>query len=450
MFAGNAPMTMKIERRPGRYGALILILGQLLAPAVVSGQEAAVPLQFNYSDPGARSMGFGGAFVALADDATAALSNPAGLVQILKPEVSIEGRRWNYSTPFTEGGRVEGLPSGIGIDSTVGIRTATSDVDITGISFVSFVYPKEDWSLAFYRHNLANFEFFSETQGLFGGGTDCCQIRDFDMRVGNDIDIVSYGLSAAYRVNDSLDLGLGVVYYDASFVSNATLFRADDDSPQSAMALNSYLPERSVLNERIFFDDTDTALTAGFLWRLSDSWSIGGVYRHTPKVNIGVELSAGEAFDPGIPSGELLSGGAGVLELPKIYGLGLAYREPDGRLTVSVQWDHVNYASIVDSLKLDDRAMDDVNELHRGAEYVFIGSTPIVAVRFGAWLEPDHRMRSAVDNVFSRALLPRGKDELHLSAGLGVAMQGYQIDLAVDLADHLDTWSLSVIYNFEL
>jgi hypothetical protein len=94
--------------------------------------------------------------------------------------------------------------------------------------------------------------------------------------------------------------------------------------------------------------------------------------------------------------------------------------------------------------------MDDVNELHLGAEYVFIGSTPIVAVRFGAWLEPDHRMRSAVDNVFSRALLPRGKDELHLSAGLGVAMQGYQIDLAVDLADHLDTWSLSVIYNFEL
>jgi len=28
-----------------------------------------------------------------------------------------------------------------------------------------------------------------------------------------------------------------------------------------------------------------------------------------------------------------------------------------------------------------------------------------------------------------RALLPRGEDEIHFSAGLGVAMPGFQIDL---------------------
>jgi hypothetical protein len=37
-------------------------------------------------------MGFGGAFVALADDATAAFANPSGLVQLTKPEVSIDVR----------------------------------------------------------------------------------------------------------------------------------------------------------------------------------------------------------------------------------------------------------------------------------------------------------------------------------------------------------------------
>ena len=450
MFASDLPMAIQIKRLPGRYGALILLLGLLLAPAVVSGQEAAVPLQFNFSDPGARSMGFGGAFVALADDATAAFANPAGLTQILKPEISIEGRRWSYSTSFTEGGRAEGLPSGFGIDSTVGLRTATSDIDITGLSFVSLVYPKGSWSLAFYRHNLGNFEFFSETQGLFGGGTDCCQTRDFDMRATNDMSIVSYGLSAAYRVNDSLDLGLGVVYYDGSFVSNATLFRTDDDSPASIVGPNSYLPERSVLNERISFDDSDTALSAGFLWRLSDKWSIGGVYRQAPEVNLGVELTAGETFDPGVAPGDVLLRVAGVLEMPRMYGLGLAYRDPDGRLTVSFQWDQVKYSSIVDSLRLDDRAMDDANELHLGAEYVFIDSTPIVALRFGAWLEPDHQLRARTDNVFAQALLPRGKDEIHLSAGLGVAVERFQIDVAADFADHLDTVSLSVIYNFDL
>jgi hypothetical protein len=437
-----------IKQRSIYPGALVLIFSGLLAPAGVSGQEAFVPLQFSFSDPGARSMGFGGAFVALADDATAAFSNPAGLVQLLKPEVSVEGRRWSYSTPYTEGGRVEGAPSGFGIDTTIGPRTATSEDDITGLSFLSLVVPKERWSLALYRHESANFEFFSETQGLFGGGSDCCQTRDFDLRVTTEMSIVNYGLAAAYRLSDRLDVGLGVVYHEASFVSDATLFRWDEDSSESFFALNSYLPERSVLNERLFFDGTDWTFTAGFLWRLSETWSVGGVYRPAPEFEFGVELTAGAAPGPGVPPGSVIFRGSTVLELPNIYGVGFAYRASDGRLTLSFQWDRVEYSNIVDSLGLDDRAMDDANELHLGAEYVFLDATPIIAVRLGTWLEPDHQMRAVSENPFALAQLPRGEDEMHYAAGLGVAMQHFQIDLGVDFADRTDTVSLSAIYNF--
>jgi long-subunit fatty acid transport protein len=441
-------MTIKVERLSGNSRILSVLLVGLMAPAAVSGQEAVVPLQFSFSDPGARSMGFGGAFVALADDATAAFANPAGLVQLLRPEVSIEGRRWSYSTPFTESGRTEGLPSGIGIDTTVGLRTATSEDDLTGLSYLSFVYPKENWSFAVFRHELANFEFFSETQGLFSGGTASGQIREFDQRVTVDMNIVSYGLSAAYRINDKFNLGLGVVYYDASFVSDAMTFLVDDDSPATLFAPNSYLPERLLLGENLSFDDTDWALTAGFLWRLSESWSVGGVYRQAPESDFRIKLTAGEAFDPGVPPGEVLFQGSILLELPDIYGLGFAYRGLDGRLTMSFQWDRVEYSDIVDSLGLDDRAMDDANELHLGAEYVFLGSTPIIAARLGVWQEQDHQMRASIDEALDRALLPRGEDETHYTAGLGVAMQNFQIDLAVDFADRTDTVSLSAIYNF--
>jgi long-subunit fatty acid transport protein len=441
-------MTISVDRLTGHSGVLILLLAASLAPAGVAGQEAAAPLQFSYSDPGARSMGFGGAFVALADDATAAFANPAGLVQLLRPEVSIEARGWNYSTPYTVGGRTEGLPSGIGIDTTAGLRMATSEDDITGISYLSFVYPKENWSFAVYRHQLANFEFFSETQGLFSGGTDCCQVREFDQRVVIDMDIVSYGLAAAYRINDKFSLGLGVIYYDTLFVSDATTFRTDDDSGASLLGLNSYLPERSLLNERLTFDDNDWAVTGGFLWSLSESWSIGGVYRQAPEVDFGVELTAGQALDPGILPGELLFRGSIGLELPDFYGLGLAYRSPDGGLTLSFQWDRVEYSSIVDSLGLTDRAIDDGNELHLGGEYVFLGSTPIIAVRLGAWLETDHLLRASIDESLDRALLPPGDDEMHYAAGLGVAMERFQIDLAADFSDGVDTVSLSAIYNF--
>jgi len=427
---------------------LILLPVGLLAPAAVSSQEAVVPLQFSYSDPGARSMGFGGAFVALADDATAVLSNPAGLTQLQRPEISIEGRHWSYSTPYTEGGRVEGLPSGFGIDTTVGLRTTTSEDELSGLSFLSFVYPKENFSLAVFRHQLANFEFFSETQGLFGGGSDCCQSRDFDQRATNNLEVLSYGLAAAFQINDIFDIGLGVVNYIASFVSDATLFRQDDDTTASLFEPNSYLPERSVLREIMSFDDSDWGLTGGFLWRLSQGWSIGGVYRQAPEFDFGVVLTAGQALDPGIPPGEVLFQASRVVELPEVYGLGFAYRAPNGRLTVTFQWDRVLYSNIVESLGLDDRAIDDADELHLGGEYVFLDSTPIIAVRLGTWLDPDHQIRATTGGPFALAMLPRGEDEMHYAAGLGIVMQNFQIDLAVDFGDRVDTVSLSAIYSF--
>ena len=64
-------------------------------------------LEFSFSNPGARAIALGGAFVGLADDATAAFANPAGLVQLAAPEVSVEGRGWSYETPFTVGGNLQ-------------------------------------------------------------------------------------------------------------------------------------------------------------------------------------------------------------------------------------------------------------------------------------------------------------------------------------------------------
>jgi len=441
-------MAKRVRRLFSYTGALILLLVELLAPAGVSAQQAIVPLQLSLSDPGARSMGFGGAFVALADDATAAFSNPAGLVQLLRPEVSIEGRRWSYSTPYTEGGRAEGLPSGFGIDTT-GLRTATSDTEITGLSFLSFAYPIGDWSLAFFRHQYANLEFSGQTQGLFGGGTNCCQTRFWDEQVSSELDFVSYGLSAAFRVSDSLDLGLGVIYHDTSLEANVTQFLWDDDSIESFFAPNSYLPERARLSQRSYSDDTDWTLTGGFLWRLSESFRIGVVYRQGLETNFAVEVRAGEAVDFGVLPGEVfLRGSAGPIEFPDIYGFGFAYRAPDGRLTLSFQWDRVGYSDIPASLGLDDQTIDDADELHLGAEYVFLRATSIVAVRLGTWLEPDHQMHATVDEPLTRALLPRRGDEMHYAAGLGVAMERFQIDLAVDFADRGDTLSISAIFNF--
>jgi long-chain fatty acid transport protein len=59
--------------------------------------------------PGRKSsLGMGGAFVGLADDASAAYVNPSGLTQLVSPEVSAELRseRTDTTLRFQDGGNV--------------------------------------------------------------------------------------------------------------------------------------------------------------------------------------------------------------------------------------------------------------------------------------------------------------------------------------------------------
>jgi long-subunit fatty acid transport protein len=62
----------------------------LLFPLMLSAQDK-IP-DFNITGAGARAEGFGGAFIGLADDATAVVWNPAGLTQLERPEASIVTR----------------------------------------------------------------------------------------------------------------------------------------------------------------------------------------------------------------------------------------------------------------------------------------------------------------------------------------------------------------------
>jgi len=114
-------------------------------------------IQFDFSLPGARSLAMGGAFVALADDATAAYSNPAGLVVLNRPEFSLEGRGWGFQNFTADVGHVFGAPSNIGVDTVAGLIDRGFDTDAAGLSFLSFVYPSERWSLGVFRHELSRF-----------------------------------------------------------------------------------------------------------------------------------------------------------------------------------------------------------------------------------------------------------------------------------------------------
>ena len=86
---------------------LVLFLSIPEARALVSIDQN-LDFNFRFNNPGARANAMGGAFIALADDATAAYTNPAGLTILTKPEISIEYKTMEYeNTQFGPTGTVE-------------------------------------------------------------------------------------------------------------------------------------------------------------------------------------------------------------------------------------------------------------------------------------------------------------------------------------------------------
>jgi len=414
-------------------------------------QEAPPALEFSFSNPGARSMALGGAFVALADDATAAFANPAGLVQLVRPEISLELRRRKYSTPYTAGGRVQGPPTGYGIDTVDGIRTEFSNETTSGVSFLSFVYPGTKWSLAVYRHQLADFVLRTELNGLFGDLPEGGVRRYLDQRSITDLDIVGTGLSGAYQVSDKLSLGFGLSYFSGRVEYEGAAYLVDS-FPDTFWESNSFLTNRLYATSSFVGDDSDWGLNMGFLWKAAETWRFGGVYRQGAQLAYVLTNRAGPANE--LPEGsDLGTVSDRSIAFPDVWGLGVAYRSSDGSLTVGFEWDRVKYSIIgetLDSPLVDASqvSIDDADELHLGIEYVFLETSPLIAVRGGLWHDPDHRFRYLGDDPFNQALYRSGEDTLHITAGVGVAFRQFQIDLGFDLSDLSDTFTLSAIYSF--
>ena len=83
---------------------MFLFLGTSSVAWAQVDDEIFSAVQFNFSSPGARSLGLGGAFIGLANDATAAVTNPAGLTVLESQQVAVEGRSFDFSSRYVSRG----------------------------------------------------------------------------------------------------------------------------------------------------------------------------------------------------------------------------------------------------------------------------------------------------------------------------------------------------------
>lgn len=459
-----------------------LIAAALVAP--LSGQnvdiEALSGLQFNFGNPGARSLGMGGAFLGLADDASAAEANPAGLTILRKAEFSIEGRNFLEQQLFTTSGTFP----------TVERTAFTNHSDRVVLSFASAVIPiKDKFTIGAYFHEplnnegggvvapsedpvtgditpLPNFFLPAENNQIVGGPitrAECIARRQsmnnpfacLEFRLDPFVSALSvrqrtFGLAGAWQIHPKFSVGATVRHQ--RFLESAFTFRFTQFFDPKQVVVQATAKVENGQVEVV--EETDTTFTAGFKWSPTDKISFGGVYKQGPEFQTPLFYAdSASAF-------EFNQVANTNFHIPDIAGIGVSIR-PIPVLTVNVDAVHVKYSNLVDnfvSAVADVRELDepfvanDVTELRVGAEYFFATRIPI-AIRAGYWRDPAHSIEwngplNRPDFIAEAMLYPKGEDQNHYSVGAGLAWPRFQIDFAYDTADNYKVGSVSMVTRF--
>ncbi|MGN6184578.1 MAG: OmpP1/FadL family transporter [Thermoanaerobaculia bacterium] len=447
--------------------------------------EALSGLQFNFGNPGARSLGMGGAFLGLADDASAAEANPAGLTILRKAEFSIEARNYLEQQVFTTSGTFPEVT-----------RTPfTHHSDRVVVSFASAVIPiKNKFTIGAYFHEPLNNEgggvvaptyddltgdlettvpnFYLPTQrsgnnvvpvGEPISKVDCearrRQLNDpfscLEYRVDPFVSALSvrqrtFGLAGAWQVHPKFSLGATVRHQ--RFQESAFTFRFTQQlDPKQVLVQATATPNGESVDLK---EESDTTFAVGFKWSPTDKISVGGVYKQGPQFDTTLLYAdSSTGFD-------LINAADTTFHVPDVAGVGVSIR-PIPVLTINVDAVHVKYSNLVDNVVTVWPAVaavdepfkaEDVIEIHAGAEYFFATKIPF-ALRAGYWRDPKHNVTwngplNHPDYVAEAMLFPEGEDQNHFSVGAGVAWPRFQVDLAYETSDHYKVGSVSFVTRF--
>jgi long-chain fatty acid transport protein len=434
----------------------LIALGILLFPTPMFAQSSAevnAGIQFNFLNPGASHLGMGGAFIGGADDATAAYANPAGVINILRPEFSLEGRLWTYGPSNPESGRGSGAPSRSGVDTIGYIREATTRRNVPAVSFASAVYPSERWAVALYYHQLANYVAEPEQHGIFitrAGGDP----RFYPTRSTLDLRIASFGAAAAFRVLDNVYVGLDLAHTNFELHSTTKRYDFNEFEPADFKMLRD--------TQRQDGNDSSMRYGAGIIWDVAPSLRFGAAYRRGPSYDVTATTNS----EPKDHAGPLSATCPAKFHVPDFYGAGVSVR-PNAFLNVNADVDRITYSKMSrDFVEFSENnttcesqpranayRVPDGREYHLGIRYVasrrndFLQRHPLT-LRGGAWTEPAHALEYTGSGP-QQFLFSQNHAELHGSMGFSVILNHWsQAAFAMDVSRHQRIVSVSTLARY--
>jgi len=390
----------------GRYFLPALLILMSSAPSVHA--QVDIGASPNPVGSGARAMGMGGAFIAVADDATAASWNPAGLVQLERPEVSAVG---NF------GYRSERVRSKLqpGLDGT----------DNTGsweLNYLSAAYP----FTVLERNVVASLNYqrlYDFNTDLKGGVTipvgPGSISTDETIRQRGGLSTVSPAV--AVQLTPELSVGFTLNVWADPFQDNGWKVATDGTSVATIPPLP---PINGTFSNRDTMSFYGTNFHVGVMYNATPSLTVGAVYKSGFIANIRRDRVHYDStlVTPLVVTRDYLN-----LTMPESYGIGAAYRFSDS-LTVAMdayrtEWGEfiMNEGGVQSRPNISKTeagtSMDATTQVRLGGEYLFIKPAYTVPVRLGVFYDPEPSERNP-------------NDFYGLSAGSGISYGPIAFDAA--------------------
>jgi long-subunit fatty acid transport protein len=362
---------------------------------------------------GARALGMGGAFIAVADDATAASWNPGGLIQLELPEISFVGDTFH---------RIE--------DNIFGTNPEASGeqtVSQLGMNYLSAAYPFELWkrnmavSVSYQkRYDFArkwNFQILSEDK-----------LTDFDYQREGNLSVL--GFAYCIQVTPKFSFGLTLNIWDDKLTNNEWEEKVIQQG--SGVDNGESFIFQAYNFDRYSFRGINANL--GFLWNVTSRLTVGAVFKtpfeadltHKHSFNASIRYPespelGNDDLKPTIETDE-------TIEMPMSYGIGVAYsfsREFTASLDIyRTEWgDFIRTdsegreTSLITGQAVRDSDIDPTHQVRLGAEYVFITPKYIIPLCMGTFYDPAPAEGSP-DDFFG------------FSIGSGIGLKGFHFDIA--------------------
>ena len=485
---------MTTIRTPGRAArcALFGLLGVLVPfPARAQTDSALLSkVSFNLTNPGGKSIAMGGAFTAIADDATAALVNPAGLGLISSIEFAVSGKRTDEKLGLVT---ARSTATGLLAAPYPGIETMNVDRDAraAAVDFAGVVVPVSRRLVAAltYAENLR----FEGDAG--DGGYQYLELRDnrsgdatrrdflFQYREFGSVSLRNrlLGLSLAYRVSERVRVGGGVTLNQASFD-----LLGDASGPHRITSHNYLSPTAEEILTTTMRVDGVSGTKLGYLMGIhvdllpDGALTLGADYRSSPR-NDGTLVIGG--YIPTALSGQ--TSRPFSFRVPRDAAAGLAAHPMPG-LTIAAEVQWVAYGDIFDrplpvvsykglvgpfpgyfvkDVLADVSPAPDVWIPRIGLEYVAGGNDIRLAFRVGYHREPAHGVTASLaardgsgtpfpitDPPYSEsvaAVFDGGRADDRFTGGLGLTVaRSLSIDFGFDVGRASRQLAASLFYRF--